>query len=461
MRIHTDLHAHSAFAGGARAGGRNPAEQEKKIIKRFHDSALYSPLKGVNLIGTGDIQFGPWMEFIRSKFEEDQGIYSYNDIKTIPENSIVPDGHTYEVPRYILQSEYIVTGPIPGSKKKKRVHLLALFPDFVAVEELLAKFDQWEVSHENMARPFIVCDTQDEVAQKMYDIQDIHPLIELIPAHVMTPEGVYGGNGRINFLSDFFGEAEEHIHAVETGLSADPTILGVIPELDNRTLLSNADAHSANLNRVGREFTTLEVGSMDYKGIIEAIRQGKVEKTAEFHPTEGRYFLTGHRAGRTMPGKHGKAQFCCFSPAKVPENDLCPQCGKELTIGVLQRALEVSHAQGADRKIGEGPQRPYVTMVPMIEILAKSLGIKSLTAKSLLKAYSGVLEVIGTEVNLWTDPTMLKKLEQSSVDPRVVDSISKIYEGDFCFVPGGYDGVYGELQIGQQLDYMDISIMQD
>ena len=54
MEIHADLHAHSAFAGGARAGGSTTEEQRNRIEKRFVDAAIYSPLKGVNIIGTGD-----------------------------------------------------------------------------------------------------------------------------------------------------------------------------------------------------------------------------------------------------------------------------------------------------------------------------------------------------------------------------------------------------------------------
>ena len=45
MKIQGDLHSHSAFAGGARGGGKSKIEREKKIIKRFYDISLFSPLK--------------------------------------------------------------------------------------------------------------------------------------------------------------------------------------------------------------------------------------------------------------------------------------------------------------------------------------------------------------------------------------------------------------------------------
>ena len=57
MQEHADLHSHSTFAGGAQGGGKTPLEKEKRMKKRFEESAIFSPLKGVNLLGTGDIQF--------------------------------------------------------------------------------------------------------------------------------------------------------------------------------------------------------------------------------------------------------------------------------------------------------------------------------------------------------------------------------------------------------------------
>ena len=111
----------------------------------------------------------------------------------------------------------------------------------------------------------------------------------------MTPEGIYGGRERINFMSDFFGDYTKEINAVETGLSADPNILGLIPELDDVALISNADAHSSNLNRIGREFTTYNLKNFDYQSLINSIRKNKIIQTTEFNPAEGKYFLTGHR----------------------------------------------------------------------------------------------------------------------------------------------------------------------
>ncbi|MCY3412652.1 MAG: hypothetical protein INQ03_13525 [Candidatus Heimdallarchaeota archaeon] len=445
MEIHGDLHAHSAFAGGARAGVKESPGLKKKIEKRFIDSAKYSPLKGVNLIGTGDAQFTPWTNFLKNEFtEEKKGIFAYqNNIES-------------SAPRYILQTELIFTGPIPDSKNKKRVHVLILFPNFTVIEELNELLDSWGVARENMARPFVVTESTDELNEKIHAILDLHPMLEMIPAHVLTPEGVYGGNNRVNFMGDFFGDSSDRFHAIETGLSADPSILGMIPELDKFSLVSNADAHSAALNRVGREFTTLNVNKGTYDDIIHAIRNNNIIKTAEFHITEGRYFLTGHRDERKKPGIHKKGQHCFYSAKHVPKGDLCPICKGELTIGVHQRAYEIARAQGEDRRIGDGPKRDFVTMIPLIEIVAHSLGIKSITGKKTMKLYNDVLKITGTEVNLWTNDHS-QQLEDSSLPSSLIQDICNIRKGNFSFFPGGFDGTYGVLKIGETMDFEDIA----
>ena len=456
MEIHADLHAHSAFAGGASAGGKTPEERRKRIQKRFIDASIYSPLKGVNLIGTGDAQFEPWLYFLRVNLDEfEPGIFTY-------EGEITNSSFNNELdpPKYVLQTELIFTGPIPNSNKKKRVHIIILFPHFDAIKSLNELLDNWGVARKNMARPFVVCSSTYEVDMKVQAILDIDPLIEMIPAHVLTPEGVYGGNNRINYMHEFFGDAQLSFHAIETGLSADPSILGLIPELDRYTLISNADAHSAALNRVGREFTSYKLNKLDYSSLIDGIRKNRVIKTAEFHPTEGRYFLTGHRDLRKRPGEHKKNQFCYFSPRHLPPNDICPQCDKELTVGVLQRAFEISEVQGL-RSLGDGPKREYVTMVPLIEIIGYFFGIKTLTSKRVLKQYQEVIEITGTEVSLWTDDKIIEHLYGSIVPNELVDLISMVRDGKFMFEPVGYDGVYGVLNIGASVDFECLKRIQN
>ena len=433
--------------------GLERCQFNKKLVNRFNESNELVPFKGINLLGTGDVQFEPWMEFLKTNLSEvDYGIFEYG----MNSNSI-----TFQSPKYLLQTELIFTGPVLDTGKKKRVHVIILFPSFDKVMELNILLDSWGVSRQNMARPFIVCDTTEEVNQRVNAIFDLDPLVEVIPAHVLTPEGVYGGNLRINYLDDFFGDSAQRIQAIETGLSADPSILALIPELDNLSLISNADAHSSKLNRVGREFTSFKINKFDYKSIIDAIRRGRIDKTAEFHPTEGRYFLSGHRGDRTKPAIHKKNQFCYFSPKNQPLNDICPQCNKELTIGVLQRAFEISEIQGGNRSLGEGPKRPFITMVPLIEILSYSLKISTISSKRLLRKYNEIINIVGTEANLWISDTITEKLIESRIEENIISDILLVKNGNFCFKPSGYDGTYGELKIGETSDFSDIAMIHE
>ena len=102
-------------------------------------------------------------------------------------------------------------------------------------------------------------------------------------------------------------------------------------------------------------------------------------------PTEGRYFLTGHRAGKQG---HGNG-YCVFSPKHTPKDGRCPICGKPLTIGVLERAFTISKAQGEPRELGYLPPKTkdFVHMVPLIEIIAHARGTKSTSSKKVLEDY--------------------------------------------------------------------------
>ena len=317
MEINADLHAHSGYAGGV-----------GKISLKKIDEMM--SLKGIHIIGTGDCLHPGWLKYLKETLQEEDGLFTFEERET----------------KLILQTEVIVTSDVGIGRKS--VHTVVLFPSFDSVEQVCKKMDKWGVKN-TIGRPFVICEDNTDVSQKLYEIRDIDNKIEIIPAHVLTPDGIYGSNRPITYLHEFFGDFSDEIKAIETGLSADPQILHYIPELEGRTWISNSDAHSHHLHRMGREFTTFDVQKWGYSQIIEAIRRDKVVQTAEFHPAEGRYFLTGHRGNR----KGHSGSYCYFSPENVPDNHECPICFRKLTIGVFERALTLKINQSGEGTLSE------------------------------------------------------------------------------------------------------------
>ena len=428
MKINCDLHCHSGYAGGV--GNISLADIEKTM-----------PLKGIDIVGTGDILQEQWLNTLRSSFSEDgAGLFA-----TAPDANV----------RFVLQTEIIFTSPV--GEGRKTVHHVLLFPSFESVDQCRELMKKWDVKI-NIGRPFVKCTGKEDVAGRLYDIHRIDALIESIPAHVMTPDGIYGSKNPVTSMKQFYGEGIDLINSVETGLSADPIILGQIPELDDFALLSNSDAHSAQLHRMGREFTTLDVGEIDFPGIIHAVRENRVCRTAEFNPMEGRYFLTGHRMGKKGHGD----QYCIYSPRFTPRDGKCRICKKPLTVGVLERSQILKKAQGGDdREWGYRPKSSpdFVHMVPLVEIIAYTLGIGSSASKRVIETYHDMIEHLGNECAMWfMNEKDIEKRLTDNVDESLLRNILMIKEGNFNFSPMGYDGTYGRLRIGEKRDIFGIKV---
>ena len=430
MQINCDLHCHSGYAGGV-----------GNICLRDVESTM--PLKGIDVVGTGDALQEKWLETLESQLQErGDGVFSIDS-----ESSL----------RYVLQSEIIFTSPIGDGRKS--VHHVLLFPSFDSVKNCRKLMKKWGVKL-TIGRPFLKCRNKEDVCDKLHKLHGTDPLVESFPAHVMTPDGIFGSNNPITYMEEFYGEGMELIKAVETGLSADPLVLGQIPELDDYTLLSNSDAHSARLHRMGREFSTLEIRRIDFPEIIRAIRTNKVRHTAEFNPTEGRYFLTGHREGR----KGHENQYCVYSPRYTPRDKKCPICKKKLTIGVLERSQILKMEQGGEeREWGYRPKSSpdFVHMVPLIEIIGYTLGINSPTAKKVINSYYDIVKHLDNECAMWfmKESDIIKRLE-GNVEETLLRNILKIIRGEFSFAPMGYDGTYGKLRIGEKTEIFDINLVQ-
>ncbi|MBW2995196.1 endonuclease Q family protein, partial [Candidatus Woesearchaeota archaeon] len=167
---------------------------------------------------------------------------------------------------------------------------------------------------------------------------------------------------------------------------------------------------------------------LTYKNLINAIRtkKGFVE-TIEFWPHEGKYHYDGHRACNIL-----------FNPEQSKQhNNICPVCKKPLTIGVMNRVIEL-----ADREPGEKPDNavPFKNLIPLSELIAKKLGA-AVATKKVWEEYYRILKNFKSEYDVLLNAT--KEQLEKQTHPKIAEIILLNRETDIKWKPG-YDGVYGE-----------------
>ncbi len=388
-----DLHIHSKYSGGT--------STQININKIAHNSNI----KGIEIIGTGDCFHPLWLKELQENLCE----YS-NGIFFLPKTPRV---------KFILQSEVELMWT--QNSQIKKVHFIVLVPNFDKLKEIyefIINFGNLKID----GRPVLNISAEKFIL-KMNNIDD---MIEVIPAHIFTPfYGILGSKLHFNSLKEAIGQGINYIHAIETGLSADPSMIRQLSELNNLSIISNSDSHSLNFHRLGREATALELNNIDYHNVIESIRKKKITKTYEFNPSEGKYYYDGHRSDRHSSGKD---YFC--SPKRNLIN--CPVCGKMLTKGVLSRVYELK-----DQEIPVIENFQYI--IPLLHLIAIVYG-GSEYSKYNVSLYRDVVNTYDGEFNIWNKESVFEE-----VPFELSNAIEKVKSGKYWFIPG-HDGVYGELQ---------------
>ena len=199
----------------------------------------------------------------------------------------------------------------------------------------------------------------------------------LVPAHAFTPHKSVYGNAA-DRLTDLFGDLFEDIPALELGLSATAELADRLPELAEKTFVTNSDAHS--LERMAREYTVMRLAAPNFRELMLAWRrqQGRrVEANYGVDPSLGRY----HRS------------FClvCDQPGTGPEPVLkCGECGsylrKDFVRGVFDRILELSSSPSRPPE----HRPPYILQVP----LNQQTGLGTSRLNQLVAAFGNEMNVI-------------------------------------------------------------------
>ncbi|MEK6726985.1 MAG: endonuclease Q family protein [Deltaproteobacteria bacterium] len=408
MSFIADLHIHSSYSI---ATSRDISPET--IYK-------WAQLKGVTVLGTGDLTHPSWISELKEKLEPaGNGLFrlkkKYRGI-----DREVPNPCKGEV-NFLLSSEISCIYKKGG--KVRKVHNLVYMPGFEEAERLnreLGKIGNLKGD----GRPILGLDSKELLRMAL----DISPDSVLVPAHAWTPWfSVFGSRSGFNSLEECFEELTPHIHAIETGLSSDPPMNWRVSSLDNITLISNSDAHSPQ--KIGREANIFDT-ELSYSGIMGGIKDGKgFMGTIEFFPEEGKYHLDGHRACKVR-----------LSPEDTIKNNcLCPSCGKKVTIGVMHRVEELADRKERERPIGAKPYHPLISLRTLI---SQTLGVGEGSKKVALE-YMNILNTLGPELKVLMDRS-IREIE--TVTPSVSMVISNMRKGKVLIEPG-YDGEFGKIMV--------------
>jgi DNA helicase-2/ATP-dependent DNA helicase PcrA len=411
MEIIADLHIHSHYSV---ATGREANLEHLDLWARY---------KGIQVVGAGDCTHPEWLKELAAKLEPvAEGIYSLKRELTLPLQVSGPQWQAVEPTRFVITGE--VSTIYKKAGRVRKVHLVLLLPGLEAAEKISRRLGRLgNVTSDG--RPILGLDAR----LVLELVLDIAPQGLVIPAHIWTPWfSALGSKSGFDSLEECFDHLVSHIYALETGLSSDPAMNWRVAGLDRFLLVSNSDAHSPQ--RLGREANIFTVPPT-FPNLAQALRTKEgFSGTIEFFPEEGKYHLDGHR--------HCNLRLSPAETARV--GGVCPQCGKPLTLGVMHRVQEL-----ADRPAGiASPEaKPYESLIPLPEVLAEVMGVKSFS-KKVEQRYFRLLEKLGPELEILRRASLEDLAREGG--SLLAHAIDKIRRRE-VHIDAGYDGVYGEVRL--------------
>ncbi len=414
MKFVADLHIHSKFS---RATSRDMV---------LDSLAYWAKIKGIRLLATGDFTHPEWLFLMKEKLKPaGNGFLQFR-------NGIQPPESVYlkgidvspEDVSFILATELSFIYSKGG--KVRKIHVMVLAPDFESVERINGRLAAVGNLRSD-GRPILGLDVR--LFCRM--IADTCPRCVVIPSHIWTPWfSLFGANSGFDSIEECFEEMTPMIFALETGLSSDPPMNWRISALDKYALVSNSDAHSPS--KIGREANVFDT-DFTFRGLLDALRTKNPKKflhTIEFFPEEGKYHYDGHR----------KCGVALAPKESMKIGDLCPECGKRLTIGVLHRVEEL-----ADREPGVDIESriPYKNLIPLNELVAEALG-KTAECQSVWDLAFKFIHEFGSEFAVLNDVPVS---DLARMAPETVSQgIDRMRRGLVKIHPG-HDGEYGSIQL--------------
>ena len=139
--------------------------------------------------------------------------------------------------------------------------------------------------------------------------------------------------------------------AIELGLSSDTNLADNISELENKTFVTNSDAHS--LPKIAREYNKILVNDISFKELLMALKN-----------EEGRRIIANYGLDPKL-GKYHRT-YCEVCEKNIPGTAPVTKCdtcdSKNITMGVYDRIQAIK-----DKSVSKSPKtRPeYVYQIPL------------------------------------------------------------------------------------------------
>ncbi len=290
-----------------------------------------SDRKGINIAGVIDCASPYVIEDIE------------NFLKTGEAYEIEDGGIIYKDKVCIILGSEIETSEIGRDGKCGSAHNLCYFPYLKNIKEFSNEM-------RNHIKNITLSSQRANIsAYELIDIVEKYNGV-LIPAHCFTPHKSFYGNCT-DSLKKIFKEKYDKIPAIELGLSADTVLADNISELEQKTFVTNSDAHS--LPKIAREYNKILVNDISFKELMKALKN-----------VEGRKIVSNYGLDPKL-GKYHRT-YCEVCEKNVPGNapvEKCDTCdSKNITMGVYDRIELIK-----DKPCSKSPEyRPeYVYQIPL------------------------------------------------------------------------------------------------
>ena len=412
MQFIADFHIHSHFSRAT----------SKELVPE--NLNYWARLKGITVVGTGDFTHPGWTKELKEKLQPaEEGLFKLKD-QYKNKNLEIPFLPNRPV-RFMLTAE--ISNIYKKNGKVRKVHNVIFAPDFEAVEEIQQKLTGIGANITSDGRPILGLDSRDLLEMMLECSEHIF----FVPAHIWTPWfSILGSKSGFDSVEECYNDLVDYIYAVETGLSTDPPMNWMCSFLDKYTLISNSDAHSPE--RLGRNANCFNT-ELSYEAMIHALKTGDPDHfggTIDLFPQEGKYHYDGHR----------KCGICWDPVQTLKHNNICPVCNKLVTVGVMNRVVQLSDRED----LSERPNRaPFYSIIPLKEILAEMEDVGP-GSKKVANEYMSHLKGGYTELDFLLN-VPAEEIERIGT-PQLAEAVRRMRNREVD-VKEGFDGEYGVITV--------------